>query len=46
MGEEGLTLRNTSTSLHKNPFESVTKELSAHMLDEMQQTRKSISEEK
>ena len=36
MGEEGVTLRNISICLHNCPFESVTKELSAHMLGEMQ----------
>ena len=36
MVEEGVTPRNTSIYLHNCPFESVTKELSAHMLGEMQ----------
>ena len=36
MDEEGVTPRNISIYLHNCPFESVTKELSAHMLGEMQ----------
>ena len=36
MGEEGVTPRNISIYLQYCPFESVTKELSAHMLGEMQ----------
>lgn len=36
MDEEGVTPRNISVYLHNCPFESVTKELSAHMLGEMQ----------
>ena len=40
MDEEGVTPRNISIYLHNCPFESVTKELSAHMLGEMQHQEK------
>lgn len=44
MGEERAILRNFSRNLHESPLESVTKELSADMLCEIQQERQSTSE--
>ena len=45
MGEERAILRNFSRNLQESSLESVTKELSADMLCEIQQARKSTSEQ-